>query len=169
MNYIKDYIKNEEKYNYVDGLLRSIPYHLSRIAAIEDKILELDVYVQQGFSHGKGFDSDSVPQKHYRGDITEKLIIQCMEKRDKLESKLNYEKEQIASVENWLQSLPEMEKRLIEERYFKNLSYDALAFRFGKVAINTVKSKIQKILLTYPDDGELLMNNIFENTLNMEF
>jgi len=154
---IKDYILKEEKINYVDGLLRSIPYHLSRINALEDKLLDLETYAQQGFSHGKSFNNDTIPQKHHTGNNYEKMMMQYIEKKERLENKIEYEKEQIADVENWLQSLPEQHSRLIKERYFNNLSLDALAFRHGRLAVNTVKYRIRKILLSYPDDGDEIL------------
>lgn len=162
-NTIQDYINDENKYEYVDARLRSVAYHQGRIKKLEDDLLELEVYVQQGFSHGKSFDAENVPQKHYRGDMTEKRLLYVIEKKDAIEAKISREREQIQDVEEWLEKLPEAHNRLIKERYFKKLSFSDLAFRHGMVSINTIRERLRRILLTFPEDedlkdGELILN-----------
>lgn len=149
----KDY--DEAKILYVDGLLKAVKFHRETIKRLEEKLLELQVYLDQGMSHGKTFEKDNIPQKHYRGEFYEQRLIETLDKKHAIEDSIEAEKKTIEEIEAWVDTLELEEQDLINQRYYQGKNYSEISILEG-TAKNTIKNRIYSILKKYPDNPAIL-------------
>jgi len=139
------------KAEYADAQLRAYNWHLNRLKYWQDKIYDLDAWASQGFTHGKDYGEEHVPQKHYRGDFTEQKILDYSEQLEEYEQKVNEEQKIIDTIDQWLATLDQDKRWIIKDYYFNRKPYETIAQLYG-VSRNTIRTYINLALLTFPEN-----------------
>lgn len=139
------------KAEYISSKLWGYEWHKRRLKYWKDKLEDLDTWAAQGFSHGKDYKEEHVPQKHYRGDFTEQKILDYGEQLEAIEQKIAEEQAELDEIDNWINGLQSEERWLITDRFFKKKPYNIMAQLYG-CSKNTMITMIDKILIKYPEE-----------------